>query len=73
MSIDSDDSTPVYIIDRYCADRLRGLLEQLLDVFNEALARRRFDPPDPDDFGPEEADMLANVGGFKTQLLDEDF
>lgn len=71
--MNSDDSPPVYIIDHYCAERLRGILEQLLDVFNETLARRRFDPPGPNDFGPETADMLANVGGLKMGLLDEDF
>ena len=72
MPLNDDDST-LYIIDSHCAGRLRGLLEQLLDVFNEALARRRFDKPDHRDFGVEEADMLANVSSFKNQLLDETF
>ena len=72
MSLDDDDST-IYVIDSHCANRLRGLLEQLLDVFNEALARRRFDRPSKHDFGIEEADMIANVSSFKNQLVDETF
>ena len=72
MPLNDDDST-IYIIDSHGANRLRGLLEQLLDVFNEALARRRFEHPDHHDFGAEEADMLANVSSFKNQLLDETF
>jgi hypothetical protein len=72
MPLDTDDPETIYIIDRYCADRLRGLLEQLLEVFSEALARRRYDPPDPQEFGIEEADMLANVSSFKN-LLDDTF
>lgn len=73
MSLDLDDATTIYIIDRHCADRLRGLLEQLLDVFNEALARRRYEAPDRHDFGIEEADMIANVSNLKNQLLDDIF
>ena len=73
MSLSLEDSTTIYIIDRHCADRLRGLLEQLLEVFDEALARRRFDAPDRDDFDPEQADMFANVSSLKNQLLDETF
>jgi len=72
MSLNDDNST-IYIIDRHCANRLRGLLEQLIDVFNEALRRRRFDKPNSQDFGMEEADMIANVSSFKNQLLDETF
>lgn len=72
MPLNDDDST-IYIIDSHCANRLRGLLEQILDVFNEALARRRFDQPDNRDFGAEEADMLANVSSLKNQILDETF
>jgi hypothetical protein len=70
MPLDTDDPETIYIIDRYCADRLRGLLEQLLEVFGEALARRRYDPPDPQEFGTEEADMFSNVSSFKNHLDD---
>lgn len=69
---DARDST-IYIIDSHCANRLRGLLEQFLGVFNEALARRRYDQPEQADFGIEEADMIANVSSFKQQLLDDIF
>ena len=72
MSLNNEDST-IYIIDSHCANRLRGLLEQLLDVFNEALDRRRFDQAGGFDFGPEEADMAANVSSFKNKILDDTF
>ena len=72
MSISDEDST-IYIIDSHCANRLRGLLEQLLDVFNEALSRRRFDQAGKLDFGIEEVDMTANVSSFKHQILDDIF
>ena len=73
MPLNDEDDATVYIIERHCADRLRGLLEQLLEVFNEALARRRFDPPDSREYGPEEADMLANLSSFQSQIHDEIF
>lgn len=72
MPLNHEDST-IYIVDSHCANRLRGLLEQLLDVFNEALVRRRYEQPDRFDYGAEEADMLANVSSFKQQLLDDTF
>jgi hypothetical protein len=72
MPLIDDDST-IYIIDNHCANRLRGLLEQILEVFNEALARRRFDQPSSLEFGMEEADMIANVSSFKSEILDETF
>ena len=72
MSLNDDDAT-IYILDSHCANRLRGLLEQLLDVFTEALVKRRYDQPGKLDFGMEEADMLANVSSLKQQILDDIF
>lgn len=71
MEIDSE--RPLYIIDEYCARRLKTLLEQLCDVVTEALDRRRFDPAGKHDFGLEEVDMAAALGNFKTEELDEIF
>lgn len=72
MSLNDSDET-IYIIDSQCANRLHGLLEQLLDVFTEALMKRRYDLPGNLDFGMEEADMVANLSGLKQQLLDDIF
>jgi hypothetical protein len=72
MSLNDSDET-IYILDSHCANRLRGLLEQLLDVFTEALIKRRYEQPGKLDFGMDEADMIANVASFKQQLLDEIF
>lgn len=72
MSLNDDDAT-IYIIDSHCANRLHALLEQMLDVFTEALIKRRYNQPGKLDFGMEEADMLANVSSFKQQLLDDIF
>ena len=69
----TEQTRPIYIIDAYCARRLRGLLEQLVEVFDEALERRRYDPAGWLDLGPEEADMVANVSTLKAEELDELF
>lgn len=69
----TEQSRPIYIIDEYCAKRLRSLLEQLVEVFDEALERRRYDPAGPLDFGLDEVDMVANVSNLKTEDLDELF
>lgn len=71
MHIDPD--RPIYLIDEYCAQRLRSLLEQLRDVVTEALDRRRFDPAGRHDFGLEEVDMVAALCNFRNEDLDELF
>jgi hypothetical protein len=68
-----DPERPIYIIDEYCAERLRSLLEQLRDVVTEALDRRRFDPAGRQDFGLEEVDMGASISNFQTEDLEELF
>lgn len=63
----NDEDTTIYILDSHCAIRLRGLLEQLLDAYTEALEERRYDQPGRLDIGMEEADMPANVSILKHQ------
>lgn len=69
----TEQTRPIYIIDVYCARRLRGLLEQLVEVFDEALARRRYDPAGELDLGLEEVDMAVNASNFKAEEFDELF
>ena len=64
---------PLYIIDEYCAQRLRSLLEQLCDVVTEALDRRRFDPADRQDLGLEEIDMGVAMRNFRIENLEDHF
>lgn len=69
----TDRIRPIYIIDEHCARRLRSLLEQISEVFDEALDRRRFEPAGQLDLGLEETDMAANVANLKQEELDELF
>jgi hypothetical protein len=69
----TDSERQLYIIDDYCAERLRSLLEQLLAVVGEALDRRRFAPKGRHDYGLEEADMAAALSNFRREELDEIF
>ena len=71
--MESQQSKPIYIIDHYCAERIQSILEQLSEVFSEALERRRFDPANNLDFGLEEVDLAASIANFKQEELDERF
>lgn len=64
---------PIYILDSYCAERFRGILQQLSEVFDEVLERRRIDPGGNLDFGLEEVDLIANIANLKQEELDELF
>lgn len=68
-----DTERPIYIIDDYCAERLKSLLEQLSEVVGEALDRRRFAPKGRHDYGVEEVDMTAALGNLRQEELDEIF
>jgi hypothetical protein len=65
------ESTPVYIIDAYCARRLLALLEQLHATVDEMLIRRRYEPRAPagDLEALNLAALLANMQAEETDEL----